>query len=163
MVLHKFSGCWGRVVIVTVVVHKHEGAQAAGPSATHDDGVDCPECAGFVQIYKLRVTPAMARDLLLCHERNGTQSFFLPVMTESLSAEFLKLRHWGFIAQCADSEHCWYVTELGERWLLGTSDAPQCALFYNGCLVKMTEADRMTVTDVLGRSFASAPSESARD
>ena len=105
----------------------------------------------------------MARDLLLCHERNGMNRFFFPVLADNLSEEFLKLRHWGFIAECDESEHCWYVTELGERWLLGISDAPQCALFYNGCLVKMTEADRMAVTDVLGRSFAYVISEGARD
>lgn len=135
---------------MTVVVHGQAGTHTA---ATHDDSVDCPECSGFVKTYKLRLSSGMARDLLFCHQQHGTQRFFLPVLLEGLSADFLRLRHWGFISECPDSEQCWSVTEMGEQWLLGLTDAPECALFYNGCLVKMTEDDRVVVTGVLGKGF----------
>lgn len=140
---------------MTTLAHGHvESGVRDHPNQHGADGMDCPECDSFVQVYRWRISALMARDLLLCHQRHGTAPFFLPEVAQELTTDFLRLRYWGLIAESDDRENWWSVTPEGERWLLGKSYIPKYAMFYNGCLVKMTEGNRVTVSEVLGREFS---------
>jgi hypothetical protein len=140
---------------MTAVVHGQAQTEVRDHAGQHGaDGMDCPECSAFVQVYRWRIDAVMARDLLLCHQRFGTDPFFLPEVAGRINPDFLRLKHWGLISASDETEMWWNVTAEGERWLLGKSYLPKYAMFYNGCLMKMTEGNRVTVSDVLGREFS---------
>jgi len=109
-------------------------------------GCRCFACGQKVQIYQYRITPGMAKTLLMLYRHFYKYPASNPVHVDSfISAlggkdrpkgnKHALLCHWGFLETCESGRKgkgYYRITEDGKKFVLGKIDAPESVVMYNG-------------------------------
>lgn len=105
-------------------------------------GTTCPVCGQHAELYRRRIHPTMARQLITAYRAAGTEPFHAPtVLGDTAGGDFAKLALWGLIAERdgrrRDGGHHgrWRITKDGVAFLEGRARVPQWALVYDGVKV----------------------------
>jgi len=123
------------------------------------DGAACPACGQNVKIYRRKINAGMARSLMLMYRVGGRDWVHVPSQIGARSREEGKLAYWGLVEEekalrpDGGRTGYWRVTKLGELWVRNKCTVPKYAKIYNGEVVALEPADRVTIVDALGAEF----------
>lgn len=135
----------------TVPIGRARKHLAAGLEA----GTDCPCCGQRAALYRRRIYPTMARQLIAAYRAAGTEPFHSPtVLGVSHTGDFAKLSLWGLIAERdgkrGDGGHhgWWRITKDGVAFLEGRARVPEWTLVYAGVKIG-TDGDPVGLATIL--------------
>lgn len=124
------------------------------------EGVDCPACARWTQVYTWSLRDTWV-EILKQVAADPDEWVMLAKYAKKKVQNAALLRHWGLIERSAGRREDGYrstgyyrLTDLGRRFLRGEVSVPRQITTFDGeCLGYVDENDRVYVHEVLGYRF----------
>lgn len=125
------------------------------------DGMDCPCCGRYAQVYKRRITSTMAAQLVELHRAGGAGAFVhikAVVGNRSGAGDFTKLKYWGIIRQAEHDDPArrdsglWTITERGLYFMRGMLHLPEYFLVFDDKIIGRSET-QVSFEQCFGQHF----------
>ena len=121
-------------------------------------GYKCPCCTQMARIYRRRITRPMAKALIECWQKGGSEFVYVADLPTH-SSDFAKLVYWNLIEEQktirpdGGRAGYWRVTPKGEEYLYGEIVLPKYAKVYDAKCLGLDDTELADIQDALGGGF----------